>query len=50
MSLRTLYGAPEKYIMHKDSTSTADLLWTEITAAEGRGDIILMGTEGSDHF
>ena len=50
MSLRTLYGAPEKYIMHKDSTSTADLIWTEITAAEGRGDIILMGTEGSDHF
>ena len=48
--IRDSLSSMVKYIMHKDSTSTADLLWTEITAAEGRGDIILMGTEGSDHF
>jgi hypothetical protein len=48
MSLRTLYGAPEKYIMHNEAENTADKIWTEITAAEARHDVILMGTEGSN--
>ena len=27
MSLRTLYGAPEKYIMHKEAENTAEKIW-----------------------
>ena len=38
MSLRTLYGAPEEYITHTDITVAE--LWTKLTAAEERGDVI----------
>ena len=38
LSLRTLYGSPEEYVKHKKLTAAA--LWTKLTAAEARGDIL----------
>ena len=49
MAVKTLYGAPVKYIAH---TQSADTIWTELTAAIARGDVTTVGSlptkSGSD--
>ena len=42
LSIRTLYGAPEKYLTHDEYT--VDKLWEEMSAHHANGDIMLMAT------
>ena len=42
MAIKTLNGAPVKYVMHSDATEAK--IWTELQAAEKRGDMITAGS------
>ena len=45
MAVKTLYGAPHKYIDHVNYTP--EKLWKIITDAEKRGDVITVGSPGT---
>ena len=44
-SVRTLTGAPYRYIKHKDHSAAE--IWAELSSADSEKDVIQMGTEGA---